>query len=404
MPAQQTIGDRIRNVRTLRGRSLRAAAGLAGIDHSPWSRIERGERSADNRHMLADIARALQCSVAELTGQPAVPTDRDAGRVAASVYGTVQALLDTDLDLPGTVTDLRPLAALISEADAVQDLGLSCRYAEAAARLPLLLREAHAHLRTATSDDDREVALRTLSAGARWAMVTLKCLGHSTEAWVAADRSWDAARALGDPVTIGVASWSRGHAATSCGAYTRGVAVATAGIEALRDCTAPQAVQVRGSLHLLAGWAQWGLGHTDEGNRLIGEAARLAAGVGDQAPGDDPYGLVFGPTNVGLWQLSAAVEAGDPGKAVEISGSLQPGTLPPSRQAALYLDLGRALADVGETGRAVRAILTAERLGPQRVHRSPLARETVRGLVRHTRRDDTTGLLGLAERLNLNGG
>ena len=78
----------------------------------------------------------------------------------------------------------------------------------------------------------------------------------------------------------------------------------------------------------------------------------------------------------------------NPGEAASAAGC-NPGTLPPSRQAAL--DLGRALADVGETGRAVRAILTAECLGPQRVHRTPLGPETVGGLVRHTRRDDTTG-------------
>jgi transcriptional regulator with XRE-family HTH domain len=391
----QSIGDRIRTMRKLRDLSTRQAAGLAGISQSTWSRIENGERSADNRHVLAAIAQALQCSTADLTGQSPAPTDRGSARVASAVHRTVQALLDTDLDLPGTVTAPRPLAVLAEEADAIQQLGLACRYADAAGRLPDLLREAHAHLR----GPDRESALRTLAAAARWSMVTLKCLGRATEAWVAADRSHEAATALGDPVVLGVAAWSRGHAATSCGAYSRAVAVATAGLETLRDCDLPQAAQVRGSLHLLAGWAEWGLGHADEGDTLIGQATRIAHEVGD--PGDDPYGLVFGPTNVGLWKLSAAVEAGETGRAIEISAGLSPGTLPISRQAALYLDLGRALADIGDTDRAVRTLLQAERVGPERVHQSPLARETVRGLVEQARRRDQPALTGLAERLNL---
>ena len=395
MATAQTIGGRIRTIRKLRNLSTRQAAGLAGISQSTWSRIENGERSADNRHMLAAIAQALQCSTADLTGQPPTPTDRLSARVASAVHRTVQALLDTDLDLPGTVARPRPLAALREEADAIQQFGLTCKYADAAGRLPDLLREAHAHLR----GPDRESALRTVSAAARWSMVTLKCLGWPTEAWVAADRSHEAAMALGDPIVIGVASWARGHAATSCGAYSRAIAVTSAGLETLRDCDLPQAAQVRGSLHLLAGWAEWGLGHATEGDALIGEATRIAHEVGD--PGEDPYGLVFGPTNVGLWKLSAAVEAGDAGRAVEISAGLAPGTLPISRQAALYLDLGRALAEVGDTDRAVRTLLQAERVGPERVRKSPLARETVRGLVEQSRRRDRPALTGLAERLNL---
>jgi hypothetical protein len=61
----------------------------------------------------------------------------------------------------------------------------------------------------------------------------------------------------------------------------------------------------------------------------------------------------------------------------------------------------RALAEVGDTDRAVRTLLQAERVGPERVHKSPLARETVRGLVEQTRRRDQPALTGLAERLNV---
>jgi len=390
--AELTIGQRIRLVRQQRGLSIRQASGLAGIADSTLSRIERGERSADNRHMLADIARALRCSVADLTGEPTAVEDRTAGRVAGQVHETLQALLDTDLDLPATVRDPWPVDQLAAGVLAVQEACLSCRYADAVAQLAPLLRHAHARVH----GPDRDDALHALSGAARWAMVTLKCLGHSSQAWIAAERSHDAARALGDPIVIGVAAWSRGHAATSCGAYARGVAVALAGIDALRDEATPRAVQVSGSLHLLAG-----------GDALIREADRLARTVGDTDAEGDPHGLVFGVPNVTLWRLSAAVEAGDPGLAVELGrsdelvGSLQRGTLPISRQGALYLDLARALADSGDTGRAIRTILRAERVAPERIRTSAIARETVRGLVAARRQETDRALGGLAERLHI---
>jgi transcriptional regulator with XRE-family HTH domain len=393
----QTIGERIKTRRILRNLSIRQAAGLAGIDPSTLSRIEAGKRSADNRHTLAAIAGALQCPTSDLTGLPRVPTDRASARIEASVHSTVQALLDTDLDLPATLSRPRPLGALAEEARHVQDLGLSCRYATAVDHLPALLREAHAYVR----GPDRAEALRTLGVAARWSMVALKCLGHTGEAWVAAERSHDAAVALGDPIVLGIAAWSKGHAATSCGAYARAVAVAIAGIEALRDCREPGAETVRGSLHLLAGWSEWALGRKAEGDALIAAAGRMARETGETGPsGSDPYGLAFGPTNVGLWQISAATEAGDSERVVDLARGLSPGALPVSRQAAFYVDVGRALAG-DQDAQAIRMLLQAERLGPERVRRSPLVAETVRAMVDRTRRSDQPALSGLAERLNL---
>jgi transcriptional regulator with XRE-family HTH domain len=72
-----TIGQRIKDRRVLLGLSGRGAALTAGLSHTTWSRIERGERGADNRFVLARMARALHCSVSDLTGDRAM---RDAER------------------------------------------------------------------------------------------------------------------------------------------------------------------------------------------------------------------------------------------------------------------------------------------------------------------------------------
>lgn len=72
-----TIGQRVRMVRRRRGLSLEVAAGLAGISPPCLSMLERGQRGFNRRGLLEDLAEALGCSVADLTGQPYLPPDRD---------------------------------------------------------------------------------------------------------------------------------------------------------------------------------------------------------------------------------------------------------------------------------------------------------------------------------------
>lgn len=55
--------------------SIHHAASRAGIAHTTWMRVERGELRTD-RYLVADIAAALECSVVDLTGQPYAPADR----------------------------------------------------------------------------------------------------------------------------------------------------------------------------------------------------------------------------------------------------------------------------------------------------------------------------------------
>lgn len=55
----RTIGQRLREVRRWRGKSLRVIAELAGISESYLSRLERGDRQGDSRSLLEALAAAL---------------------------------------------------------------------------------------------------------------------------------------------------------------------------------------------------------------------------------------------------------------------------------------------------------------------------------------------------------
>jgi transcriptional regulator with XRE-family HTH domain len=80
-----TIGARARKIRRRRGLSLDVVAGLAGIGKQYLSMLELGERGFNRRGLLEDLAAALGCSVADLTGQPYLSTDRSTADALAAL-------------------------------------------------------------------------------------------------------------------------------------------------------------------------------------------------------------------------------------------------------------------------------------------------------------------------------
>ena len=394
--ADPTIGERIRARRLLRGWSIRYAASRAGVSHATWSRIERGRQAADNRFMLADIAGALECSPAELAGAPVPAADRAAAAAQAAVHGIRQALVDIDLAEPAG-RSAPPVAELARTVALADTLRRACDYAGTARLIPDLLRGLHA----AAAGPERGPAVRLLCDAAFFASSVLRNLGHPGEAWLGAERCRDAADAAGDPVLRGYAAYARASAATACGSFDRGVALAARAVDDLRPHAGrPGGAEMLGSLQLICAYASRGGKRPDESRAWADEAAELARRTGETTT----MGLYFGPTNVGIWRIGIEVDGGDPGRAVEVARGTQPAAVPAGfRQVFYYADTARALARLrGRDRDAVRFLLTAERLAPQHVHTSAVAQETTRALLERSRRQaGGTELRGLAERLRV---
>jgi hypothetical protein len=255
--------------------------------------------------------------------------------------------------------------------------------------LPDVLRELHSLAKAANRD-----ALRALVEACHDAMVMLKNTSSTTEALYAADRCHDAARALRDPVMLGLAAWSRGQAALRCGSYGRALHIADAAIPALsRAARRPGAMEVMGQLHLNAAMAL-AIDDADESAARVAEAGAIAARTGET----ETFGFAFGPTNIRLWQVAIEADAGDPERAVAIANGTNPSVLPAARQSVFWTDTGRAVARLGRDDQAVKFLLRAEQVSPQRFHASPVARETTRDLVH---RASGPNLRGLAQRVGL---
>src|SRR5262249_13664442 len=162
--------------RLARGWSLQLAADRAGLSPSGWSLIERGLRSADNRFVLASIAAALECSVADLTGTPPLSPDPAVIAADALVPAIRRALMETALaERPARQAPALP--ELTARVEVVRDLYRRTDYAGLGRLLPELLFDLHAAL---GGPDHRGVA--GLSVQAHLAtMAALKHMGHPTD-------------------------------------------------------------------------------------------------------------------------------------------------------------------------------------------------------------------------------
>ncbi|MGH3768170.1 MAG: helix-turn-helix domain-containing protein [Pseudonocardiaceae bacterium] len=146
------IGARARIIRRRRGLSLEVVAGLAGISGGYLSMLETGRRGFNRRGLLEDIANALGCSVADLTGRPYLAPDRQSADTAATIPGVSAALHDTTLD---DVPDIpaRPLPELVHAAAQANAYADDARYAMAGRDLGAVLTELHVHAVTGNTQD-----------------------------------------------------------------------------------------------------------------------------------------------------------------------------------------------------------------------------------------------------------
>jgi transcriptional regulator with XRE-family HTH domain len=391
-----TIGERIRARRLLHGWSVRYSASRAGISHATWSRIERGRQAADNRFMLTDIATALECSPADLAGTPVPAADRAAMAAQASVYGIRQALVDVDLGEPAA-SPAPPVAELARTLALLDTLRQACDYAGAARLLPDLLRDLHA----ASRGPDPQPALRLLCDAAFIASSVVRNLGHPADAWLAAERCRDAAEATEDPVRLGYAAYARASAASACGSFQRSLTLASRAVDELQPrLGTPGGIEMLGSLQLICAYAGRGLKRLDDSRAWASDAADLAGRTGETTT----MGLFFGPTNVNIWRIGIEVDGGDPAYAANIARGTNPATIAAGfRQVFFYADAARAYARLrGKDREATRYLLIAERLAPQHVHTSALARETTRSLLERSQRQaGGTELRGLSERMRV---
>ncbi|MGH3547975.1 MAG: helix-turn-helix domain-containing protein [Pseudonocardiaceae bacterium] len=385
MNEAKVLGRRVREVRCWRRLTLREAAGLAGLSFSFWGQVERGEKPVTNRKTLEAMADALRVHPAELTGQPRTPQDPVGAETGAGLTALETALECYQLGAdPGlTVRDWPQIAAdlhrLVTLRHQVGDIAAVGELA------PVLIGELHGAY--ARMPQRRSETLVGLMQAYHAAMSMAYYFGGHGLPILAARAAQHCAETLDDPVWLGYAAWLRGAATgrlDRTAQYQRSVAAAESLTGSLDS---GDAVQACGMLHLSAALAAGVQADHDSAATHLDEASALAARMDTEV--GTWANLWFGPTNVGIWRTSLAVEIGEHGKALAAANAVHPELLPgTSRQAEFWAEVGRALVAGKKTrDKGVRVLLHAEQLAPQVIRGDVFVREAVTGLLGQARRD-----------------
>ncbi|MCX4538609.1 helix-turn-helix domain-containing protein (plasmid) [Streptomyces sp. NBC_00841] len=381
-----TTGARIKEQRKLARLTQRQLADRIPYSYSLLNQVECGAKPA-NLDFVAAVAQALRVDVTVLTGQPYV-TELQQDRLAELVRPIREALDLYDLGADDAIPE-QPAAELVAAAGQLCEQVRATRLRKAAKALPGTIAE----LTTAAWRTPSTELWQALASTYRTAHDISVKLGYYDLSAVALDRMGWAAQRASDPCLAAVRQYMRALAYFREGEYRIGqrlVAVGhgiVGGAEQTRE-----AVAVTGQLHLGASVIAARADQQDAVDTHIAEAKRCAKQTGDAS---EVHWLSFGPTNVALHRMSAAVEMRQYDEALNQARKITlPTALATSRRAHFLIDKARSEMETGRTEAALSSIVDARHTAPEQTRYHPGARETIKGLVHISRRTpDTLGHL-----------
>ena len=380
---QLSVGERIAFYRRRRGLTQGRLARLMGRSEDWLSKIERGERELRKIELAVEMARHLRVTLPDLLGQPVlmedphdpagedIPAIRDAlmspRRLSRRLYGqrdglpaaprhaamfTEKVWSDFQKGQLGSVVQALP--GLIQTAQALEELD-------------------EGRERWAVSARIHHLAASTLSK-----------IGEGDLAWLAAERAMYAADQADDPLVLASAARAGTHALLAAGRYDDALDLGTTAAEWLRQQMHeddPNAISLLGMLHLRTGVAA--ARHDDRpiATENLARADALATQLGTDG---NYWQTSFGPTNVELHRLSAALDLGDVAYVVERAGQVDVDAMPVERAVSHGIDSAKALSLVADDAAALELLLDAESRAPQLVRHSAVVREMVKAMQRRT--------------------
>jgi transcriptional regulator with XRE-family HTH domain len=314
--------------------------------------------------------------------------------------GLRRALLHNWREEPADLPDLAMLQAAIHAARV--NLQASRYSAVLQAIQPLLIQS-----RVAVDEFDgieRIAGYELLAQTYRLIFNVLRKLGDSHLATVAADRGMQAAQASGNPSLVADLAGcvcvvlSDGHH------FGQAIELCTRTADCLRPDARhsdPSSLSIYGQL-LLAG-AEVAAQAADD--RVSDDFYREADAVARRLGADANYGFTaFGPTNIRVHRVHAAVVLGDGERAIRLAGDVDMKRLPIlERQAHHLLDVAIGYGLIEKPEPALSTLLTAEQVAAEEVLFDPRARALVADVQQRTHRRGSQ-VDALAERMGVVGG
>ncbi|MFF8727899.1 helix-turn-helix domain-containing protein [Streptomyces sp. NPDC015171] len=375
-------GARIKGQRKLSRLTQRQLAERLPYSYSYLNQVECGARPATSAFVAA-CARALSIDVTALTGQPYV-TELQRDRLAELVRPIRESLDLYDLG-PDPALTTRPAQQLIAGADRLCAEVRATRLRNAARDLPGLITEL---THTAWSTPSTELWQALASAYRTAHDISVK-LGYYDLSAVALDRMDWAAQRASDACLAAVRQYMRALVYFREGEYRIGQRLLATGHKVIaQEPDSRAALTVAGQLHLGGSVIADRAEQQSAVEQHINEARQIAQRTGDAS---DVHWLSFGPANVVLHKMSAAVEMCLYDDALKQARNITlPSQLPTSRRAHFLIDRARAEMETGHTEAALKSLTEARRLAPEQTRYHPAARETITGLVHQSRRTPET--------------
>jgi transcriptional regulator with XRE-family HTH domain len=394
MPAAiEGVGTRIKEVRLIRGYSVRELARRANMSASQVSRIESGKRYASPT-MVAAIARALHVSVSVLHGQPYIHQLQQ-DQLDALLAPISSSLDDWDIP-PGPGEPLpRPLSDLERAVADLQATRVQGLYLDVARELPGLIGEVNhtVLLNDREGTHDRERARWLQAELGRTVYVVAHMIGYMDLARHALGRMSVAAPHSGDPRQVAIERWDRSQLLADAARHDRGFALIQQTLHDLDDDGRLATRAVRGACYLRAAVLARRSGDTTTADDWLNEATELAKQTGELRH----YQLVFGPANVVIHAMSALADRDEHTRALREARKVTlPEGYPASRAGAYWASRARAEAWTAHHEEALRSLAEAKRIAPQQTRYHPGVHETVGTLLR-ARQKAADGLRDFAQ-------
>ncbi|WP_225918954.1 helix-turn-helix domain-containing protein [Actinocatenispora comari] len=401
-PDTLTIGERIAWKRRRRGMSQGVLAGLVGRTEDWLSKVENNKIHLDRLSVLRSLADCLDVSVGDLLGEPTMMQwSPDSG--TRTVPALREALLDYRQLSPFLSTAEDEPVALPVLKSSVDDLWTAyqeSQFGYVVNRLPAVLSDAQTAVRNSTGDD-RDQARQALALTYQAAATLLTKLGETDLAWISAERGFHLAQDAGNPVVLGSLFRSLTHTLLATGRYADAVRLvedAANFLEPGLSKATPTYLSVYGTLFLTGSVAASRSDNRAAAQTFLTEADSAARRIGQDA---NHLWTAFGPTNVAIHRVQAALELGDVQVAMDLAPGVDTSSLPAERRARHAIETARAYNAWNRTDDAMAALLNAEQFAPEQIRYHAASRNLVRTWVRRSRGTPSHQLTGLARRMQV---
>ncbi|NDL60190.1 helix-turn-helix domain-containing protein [Phytoactinopolyspora mesophila] len=293
-----------------------------------------------------------------------------------------------------------PVAVPLAEREAaVREAELdyqAANYEAVAWKLPGLIKAA-----SVAGDASRSMQESCSSTYAVAAKLLTK-VGEAELAWVCADRAATAAMVADSTSAKSAAAYQLVGAMLAAGEKEPAECLAVRTAERLtasrRTLDEPELLSRTGALWLISAVIAARRGDLVETDQRLAQAESLGERLGRNA---NHGWTAFGPTNVVIHRLSAAMEVGDPRKVLRLADSLDPETLPVGlrgRRAQVHLNLAWAHAQLRNDDAAVVQLQALDRTAPELLRFNGVSTNVIRELLRRERHGRIAALRPIARR------